>query len=191
MNLLRHGIILAALANVACGSGDDDDRPKFMGARTGGKTGTGGFKASGGSKNSGGTAGDGGIPETGGADGSGGSGGGGAGTGGSGGAGGTAGTGGAGGAGGAVVEPTCTLSTGNVICDGCIHSDCSFDCAACEGNEDCTAILDCVLTACTSGFNNDCMSPCFADHSDGYNAFNKVVFGCGQQACSSFCPFAP
>jgi hypothetical protein len=185
MNLLRHGIILATLAIVACGSGDDDDRPKFMGARTGGKTGSGGSKASGGSKNSGGTAGDGGTPETGGADG----GPGGSGGAGTGGAGGTVST---GGAGGAVVLPTCTLSTGNEICDDCIHRLCSFDCAACEGNQGCASIVDCVLDACTAGFNNDCMNPCFVKYPGGYNAFNKIVFDCGRDRCGAgICPFAP
>jgi hypothetical protein len=190
MNLLRHGFLIAALAAVACGGGDDD-KPKFIGGKTGGRTGSGGESGSGGNKASGGRTGDGGASETGGADGGpGGSGG--AGTGGAGGSGGSGGIGETGGAGGdIVVEPTCTLSTGNEICDGCIHSDCSFQCAACQGNEDCTSILDCVLTTCTSGFTRKCVSDCIAQYPDGMNLFNDAVLNCGKQACSSFCPFVP
>jgi hypothetical protein len=186
MNLLRNGLLLAALAAVACGS-SDDDRPKKappLGS-TGGRTGSGG-RNSGGSKTSGGSggvAGDGGPTETGG---SGGEGSGGDGGDGSGGA---PATGGVSGSGGAVVEPTCTLSTGNEICDGCIHSDCSFQCAACEGNEDCSSMVDCVLETCTAGFTGACVDTCRSKYPDGSDAFNEVVFNCGKASCSSFCPF--
>lgn len=209
MNLLRHGFLFAALmaALPACGGGDDDARPKFIGSQNGGRSGTGARPGSGGRTGSGGGTASGGA-ETGGADGgvdggsggtsSGGSGGGtssggsgGTSSGGSGGSGGSGdgGAGGTGGAGGAVVEPTCTLSTGNEICDGCIHSDCSFQCAACEGNEDCVALVDCVLTTCTSGFNSECVNACRSQYPDGSELFNDVVFNCGRPACSSFCPF--
>jgi hypothetical protein len=196
MNLLRHGLslaaftALAAFAAVACGGGDDDN-PKFMGVKTGGRTGSGGRVGSGGRANSGGSAGDGGATESGGSGPDGGPGGsGGAETGGAGGAGGSGGIGETGGAGGAVVEPTCTLSTGNEICDGCIHSDCSFQCATCEGNEDCASIVDCMLTTCTSGFTSACMTTCRSKFPDGNADFIDVVFNCGRAACSSFCPFA-
>jgi hypothetical protein len=202
MNFVRPFTLFTVLVATACGGGSDDSPPLIGTHKGGSSNGTGGSRNSGGKSASGGRSSGGETGDAGGEDA--GSGGGkgtgatsGGGTTGSGGENpGTGGTGGTGGevdggtGGGGVVKPECTLATGAETCDDCIHRNCAFQCADCQGNEGCTAIVNCILETCTGTISLGCVNACRKNkNAEADQLFQDVVFTCGRNSCSSFCPF--
>jgi hypothetical protein len=150
------------------------------GGTTNGGAGNGGSSGNGGEEN-GGTAGtaSGGSGQTGGANGTGGVV--------------VIGSGSGGSDGGKVVE--CTLSSGVVGCDSCVQRHCNAPCVTCQGNSECNAILECILTDCFTQqgtVNQQCAGSCETAHPSGTADFNDFIVNpdaCARTYCEGFCNF--